>query len=48
MFIIFTTPNQFAKTYTEASEVADSWYQSTGEIVAVEISQHHTQSQGVN
>ena len=46
MFIIFTSPNQFAKSLHEASEIADDWYQRTGEIVAVERSQHHPQSQG--
>ena len=36
MFIIFTEPKKFTKTYTEACKIADAHYQSTGEIVAVE------------
>ena len=41
MFIVFTKPNKFTKTYTEACEIAEEWYNNTGEIVAVEESQHH-------
>ena len=41
MFIVFTKPNQFTKTYTEAYQIAEDYYQSTGEIVAVEVSEHH-------
>ena len=40
MFIVFTKPNQFTKTYTEAAQIADDWYNKTGEVVAVEQSQH--------
>ena len=36
MFIIFTEPKKFTKTYTEACKIADAHYQSTGENVAVE------------
>ena len=39
MFIVFTKPNKFTKTYTEAVQIAEDHYQSTGEIVAVEESQ---------
>ena len=41
MQIIFTSPNQFVKSYNEAVQIADAHYQSTGEIVAVERSEHH-------
>ena len=41
MYIVFTKPNKFTKTYTEACQIAESHYQLTGEIVAVEESQHH-------
>ena len=41
MFIVFTQPNKFTKTYNEAVEIADAHYELTGEIVAVELSQHH-------
>jgi len=41
MFIVFTSPNQFVKSYNEAVEIADAHYNKTGEIVAVERSQHH-------
>ena len=41
MFIVFTSPNQFVKSFNEAVQIADDYYQSTGEIVAVERSQHH-------
>ena len=44
MFIVFTKPNKFVKTYTEACQIAEDYYQSTGEIVAVERSQHHGNS----
>ena len=39
MFIVFTQPNKFTKSYNEAVEIADSHYNKTGEIVAVEQSQ---------
>ena len=44
MFIVFTKPNQFVKSYNEAVQIADDWYKQTNEIVAVELSQHHPQS----
>ena len=46
MFIVFTSPNRFVKSLNEATQIADDWYKETGEIVAVERSQHHPQSQG--
>ena len=39
MYLIFTTPIQFTNSYTLACNIADAHYQSTGEIVAVELSQ---------
>ena len=39
MFIVFTKPNKFTKTYTEACQIAESHYHLTGEIVAVEKSE---------
>ena len=39
MFIVFTKPNKFTKSYTEACQIAEDHYQSTGEIVAVEKSE---------
>ena len=36
MFIVFTSPNQFVKSYNEAVQIADNYYNKTGEIVAVE------------
>ena len=36
MFIVFTKPNKFTKTYTEACQIAEDYYNNTGEIVAVE------------
>ena len=39
MFIVFTKPNKFTKTYTEACQIAEEWYNNTGEIVAVEKSE---------
>ena len=41
MFIVFTSPNQFVKSYNEAVQFAADYYNKTGEIVAVERSQHH-------
>ena len=41
MFIVFTSPNKFTKTYNEAVQIADTHYNNTGEIVAVERSEHH-------
>ena len=45
MFIVFTSPNQFVKSYNEAVQIADNYYNKTGEIVAVERSQHHPYSE---
>ena len=45
MFIVFTSPNQFVKSYNEAVKIADNYYNKTGEIVAVERSQHHPYSE---
>ena len=39
MYIVFTKPNKFTKTYTEGYQIAEDYYQSTGEIVAVEKSE---------
>ena len=36
MFIVFTNPKKFTKSYTEACQIAESHYNLTGEIVAVE------------
>ena len=41
MFIVFTSPNKFTKTINEAEEVADEWFNKTGEIVAIAYSHHH-------
>ena len=41
MYIVFTKPNKFTKTYTEAYQIAEEYYRLTGAIVAVEESQHH-------
>ena len=38
MFIVFTSPNQFVKSYNKAVQIADDYYNKTGEIVAVERS----------
>ena len=40
MFIVFTQPNKFTKSYNEAVEIADAHYELTGEIVAVEETTH--------
>ncbi len=45
MFIVFTSPVTLTKSYNEACNIADAHYQSTGEIVAVERSQHHPHSE---
>ena len=45
MYLIFTTPIQFTNSYTIACNIADAHYQSTGEIVAVELSQHQEGNQ---
>ena len=44
MFIVFTKPNKFTKTYTEACQIAEDWFNNTGEVVAVEQSEHHGNS----
>ena len=36
MFIVFTSPNQFVKSYNKAVQIADDYYNNTGYIVAVE------------
>ena len=36
MFIVFTEPKKFTKSYKEACQIADTHYNMTGEIVAVE------------
>ena len=36
MFIVYTEPNKFTKSYKEACQIADAHYDRTGEIVAVE------------
>ena len=41
MYIVFTSPNQFVKDLNEACEIRDDYFNKTGEIVAVEMSQHH-------
>ena len=41
MYIVFTAPNQFAPTIDEAEEIRTAHYEQTGEIVAVERSEHH-------
>ena len=39
MYIVFTKPNKFTKTYTEAFQIAEEYYQLTGEIAPVEKSE---------
>ena len=36
MFIVFTSPVTLTKSYNEAVQIADDYYNKTGEIVAVE------------
>ena len=36
MFAVFTTPIQFTRSYKKACQIADSYYDKTGFIVAVE------------
>ena len=36
MFVVFSSPIQFTKSYNKACEIADAHYYKTGEIVAVE------------
>ena len=39
MYIVFTKPNKFTKTYTEACQIAEDWYNKTGEVAPVEKSE---------
>ena len=39
MYIVFTKPNKFTKTYTEECQIAEDYYNNTGEVVAVEKSE---------
>ena len=41
MFIVITEPKKFTKSYTEACKIADTHYNITGEIVAVEEVVNH-------
>ena len=36
MFVIFSSPIQFTKSYKKAVQIADAHYYKTGEVVAVE------------
>ena len=36
MFIVFTKPQKVTNSYKEACQIADAYYDQTGEIVAVE------------
>jgi len=36
MFIVFTQPCKFTRSYNEAVAIADAHYDKTGEVVAVE------------
>ena len=36
MFIVYTEPKKFTKSFSEACKVADDHFQRTNEIVAVE------------
>ena len=36
MFIVYTEPNKFTKSFSEACKIADDHFQRTNEIVAVE------------
>ena len=38
MLIVFTEPKKFTKSYKEACQIADTHYNMSGEIVAVEDS----------
>ena len=42
MFVVFSSPIQFTKSYTKACEIADAHYNKTGEVVAVESVTNHT------
>ena len=36
MFVVFTSPIQFTKSYNKAVQIADDYFTKTGNIVAVE------------
>ena len=36
MFVVFSSPIQFTKSYKKACQIADLHYNNTGEVVAVE------------
>tara|TARA_R100001463_G_scaffold3480_2_gene14077 strand:- start:232 stop:396 length:165 start_codon:yes stop_codon:yes gene_type:complete len=36
MFVVFSSPIQFTKSYNKAVQIADAHYNKTGEVVAVE------------
>jgi len=36
MFVVFSSPIQFTKSYKKAVQIADAHYNITGEVVAVE------------
>ena len=36
MFVVFTQPNKFIRSYNEAVAIADAHFDKTGEVVAVE------------
>ncbi len=36
MFVVFSSPIQFTKSYKKACQIADDYYNKTGYIVAVE------------
>ena len=36
MFVVFSSPIQFTKSYNKACQIADAHYNITGEVVAVE------------
>ena len=42
MFCVFSSPIQFTKSYNKACQIADDFYNKTGEIVAVEGVTNHT------
>ncbi len=42
MFVVFSSPIQFTKSYNKACQIADAHYNKTGEIVAVESVTNHT------
>ena len=42
MFVVFSSPIQFTKSYKKAVQIADAHYYKTGEVVAVESVTNHT------